>query len=174
MKMMKWSLMIAITLFTFSSLAMANQGKVEFLDISGNKAGEAVLTQAPDGVKIVLDITGLAAGEHAIHIHGVGKCEGPDFVSAGPHYNPFNKQHGVKNPHGSHAGDLPNLVAGEDGIVKGEIIAEHLTLDEGAVNSLFSAEGTSVVIHAGPDDDVTDPSGNSGGRILCGVIRKVE
>lgn len=160
--------------FALTLPAFANHAKADILDPSGNKIGEVVLTQAAEGVTIALDVQKLTPGEHAMHIHAVGKCEGPDFASAGPHFNPAHKQHGVHNPNGAHAGDLPNLVASEEGTIKTEVTTNGVTLEEGVENSLFGAEGTAVIIHAGPDDNVTDPAGNAGGRIACGVIQKLE
>ena len=112
-------------------------------------------------------------GPHAFHIHEQGNCELPGFKSAGGHFNPRGKKHGVKNPQGHHAGDLPNLVVGSDGEVEIEVIAGGVTLGPGA-NSLLSKSGTSLVIHADPDDDLTDPAGNAGARIACGAVGPVE
>jgi Cu-Zn family superoxide dismutase len=129
------------------------------------------LTQTGKGVRINLTITNLPAGVHAIHVHNVGKCEGPAFASAGGHFNPEMKMHGKDNPQGPHAGDLPNFTVAKNGTGKATIVAEKVTLADGA-NSVFHQGGTALVVHAGPDDYKTDPAGNSGDRMACGVISK--
>ena len=115
--------------------------------------------------------SGASVGLHAVHIHAVGKCDPPDFNSAGPHFNPTGKQHGALNPQGSHAGDLPNLNVGADGSGRLETASEQIALASGAA-SLWDADGSSLVVHAAPDDFKTDPTGNSGARIACGVLTK--
>ena len=112
----------------------------------------------------------LPEGPHGFHFHEVGNCEVPDFESAGGHFNPTEADHGLEQDNGPHAGDLPNLEVGEDGIVDEEFVAEHVTLKTGEVNSLLQEGGTALVIHAEADDGTTQPSGNSGDRIVCGVI----
>ena len=146
--------------------------KAELVNAKGEKIGAATLEdKGVLGVLILLEAEKLPPGVDAIHIHAVGKCDPPDFKSAGPHFNPAGKKHGMMNPEGPHAGDLMNIGVGFDGKVKSTLIARGVTLGPGP-NSLFSPEGTSLVIHAGPDDNKTDPSGNSGDRIACGVIKK--
>src|SRR5438876_9646807 len=149
----------------------ATTAKADLADARGKKVGTAERAQAPDGVKIVLTVSGLAPGQHAFHTHTVGKCEGPDFNSAGAHFNPYNKKHGLKNPEGPHAGDMENIQVGSDGTGTAEIVNRQVTLADGP-NSLFHEGGTAIVIHASPDDNVTDPAGNAGARIACGVITK--
>jgi Cu-Zn family superoxide dismutase len=146
--------------------------KATLINNQGQKVGEATLTETPQGVKIVMTVENLPPGDHAFHIHDKGACATPDFVSAGAHFNPFEKKHGLKNPAGPHAGDLPNISVGQDGKAKVETVATLVTLKEGQKNSLFQPGGTSLVIHAGPDDNVTDPAGNAGPRIACGPITK--
>jgi Cu-Zn family superoxide dismutase len=142
-------------------------------DAEGNAVGEATFTQAADGVTIQVTVQGLAiaaAGEHGIHLHTTGACT-PDFEAAGPHFNPAGAQHGTDNPGGPHAGDLPNLEIDADGNGTYEATTDLATLGEGE-NSLLDADGSAIVIHADPDDMITDPSGNSGDRIACGVIEQ--
>ncbi|MBG9456863.1 superoxide dismutase [Lysinibacillus sphaericus] len=133
--------------------------------------GNAYFEEEDNGVKMTLALSGLPAGKHGIHIHSVGKCEPPTFESAGPHFNPTSKEHGKDNPKGYHLGDLPNLEVGEDGKVDLNFLAEGLTLEKNAANSLLREGGTTLIIHESEDDYKTDPSGNSGARIACGIIQ---
>ena len=152
-------------------VAQQNQVKVELKDLQGASIGTAILSPAKGGgVAIALDLKNLAPGEHAFHVHQVAKCE-PPFATAGPHFNPAAKKHGLENPDGSHAGDMKNITVGADGTVKVVILNTQVTLGEGP-NSVFLNGGTSLVVHAKPDDMKTDPAGNAGDRVACGVIRK--
>lgn len=139
-------------------------------DKDGKQVGSATFIETPEGVRIAVTGYRLPPGGHGLHIHEVGLCQPPEFTSAGAHFNPGGKQHGRTNPAGPHAGDLPNLVvkaSGEGGL---DITTKAITLGPGP-NSVL-AKPTSLVLHANPDDDKTDPTGNSGGRIACGVITK--
>jgi len=139
----------------------------------GATIGSAKITAAAGGVKIAIRVSQLSAGEHGIHIHNVGKCEGPAFTTAGGHFNPTSAHHGIHNaqePH-PHLGDLKNLVADKNGTAKATFLASGVTLGDGP-DSLFHEGGTSLVIHAKTDDLMSDPSGNSGDRIGCGVIER--
>ncbi len=141
----------------------------DLVNASGEVLGRAVITQEATGVKVIADITGLPAGDYAMHLHGVGKCEGPGFTSAGPHFNPAQKQHGHLNPMGEHAGDLPNVTVGSDR--RGRLEAERpgLTLKGGAT-PLLDADGAALVLHAAADDYRSDPAGNAGARVACAVL----
>lgn len=143
---------------------------VEMMDSDGNAIGTAELSEEDAGVKVALEVEGLEEGIHGIHFHETGMCEGPDFESAGGHFNPADAMHGMDNPDGPHAGDLPNIEASSDGTASQEFTAENVTLAIGEENSLLKEGGTALVIHAGEDDQTTDPSGDSGDRIACGVV----
>lgn len=141
-------------------------------DAKGNTVGLAKFTEDASGlVRINVNAGGLTSGLHGIHIHNKGNCTGPSFVSAGEHYNPLSKEHGLNNPKGPHVGDLPNLNVGEDGMGYMNINTTFVTLSPGPT-TLFTTNGTSLVIHANPDDEMTNPAGNSGRRVICGVIEK--
>jgi superoxide dismutase, Cu-Zn family len=143
----------------------------EMRNVNGQPVGTAMFTQVGDVVRIVLEVQGLPPGTKGVHIHEVGACEGPTFTSAGGHFNPLGKQHGLQNPQGPHAGDLANIVIGPDGKGRLETSASLVTLGAGP-NSILDANGSALIIHAAPDDFRTDPTGNSGARIACGVISK--
>lgn len=143
--------------------------RAELKDAAGQVRGTATLTDTGHGIKMVVAVKGQKPGAHGFHIHAVGKCEGPDFKSAGGHFNPGAKKHGHDNPEGAHAGDLPNLDVDATGNGKAEIIIAGVTFGADA-KGLFGKDGTAVVIHADQDDGKTDPAGNAGARILCGVI----
>lgn len=136
-------------------------------DLAGVRVGAATLTDTYSGILVVGSVTGLGLGAHAIHVHGVGRCDAP-FTTAGPHFNPLGKQHGFANPNGPHLGDLPNLDTPAAGALHFEVLLPGVTLK--ANNALLDADGAALVIHSARDDYKTDPSGDSGSRIACGVI----
>ncbi|MDF2724204.1 MAG: superoxide dismutase copper/zinc binding protein [Paenibacillus sp.] len=141
------------------------------VNTEGKQIGGATFTEEPGGVRIRLEVSGLAQGVHGFHFHETGKCDAPDFTTAGSHLNPLGKKHGLLSMEGPHAGDLPNLVAAADGSAKAEWLAGGVTLKPGQPNSLRKEGGTAIVIHEKADDGMTDPAGNSGARIACGIIR---
>jgi superoxide dismutase, Cu-Zn family len=155
------------------STGPALEARAELREANGRAAGTARFEQVGDSVHIVLTLTGLPPGPHAVHIHAVGRCDPPDFGSAGAHFNPERRQHGLQNPEGPHAGDLPNVTVQPDGQGRLETVTARVTLGSGPA-SLFDADGSALVVHAGPDDFKTDPAGQAGARIACGVITRVE
>ena len=138
-------------------------------DAQGRSVGEARLQQTPHGVLVKLDLRNATPGVHALHIHEVGRCDAPTFESAGEHFAPSGRQHGFLDARGPHAGDLPNLEVPTTRQLSVEHLVSNVTLEEGT-RSLFDADGSSIVIHAGKDDYTSDPAGNSGDRIACGRI----
>jgi Cu-Zn family superoxide dismutase len=150
---------------------MPKSAHADIVNAQGQKIGTARILAAKQGVKIEVNVSQLPPGLHGIHIHNVGKCDGPDFTSAGPHLNPDMKKHGKDNPEGPHAGDLLNIEVKADGAAKATLWDKMVTLGDGP-GSVFHDGGTAIVIHAKEDDYKTDPSGNSGPRIACGVIHK--
>jgi Cu-Zn family superoxide dismutase len=159
---------LAMGLALAAPAAAADKATAALKDAKGNEVGKAELTATPSGVLIRLDLTAVPAGEHAFHIHAVGKCEPPDFKSAGPHYNPDETKHGLMNAEGPHAGDMPNLHVPSDGKLQVEVLNPMVSLNDKA--SLLDQDGSALVIHAGADDYVSDPAGNAGDRIACGVV----
>lgn len=151
---------------------VTNSAVAVLKDANGSTVAFAIFTENVSGVRVQVIASGLKPGMHGIHIHEKANCTEPLFTSAGGHYNPMEKEHGLDNPNGPHAGDLPNLVVGEDGTGYMDATTDLVTLTTGP-NTLFTSNGTSLVIHDGSDDQMTDPAGDSGNRTACGVIEKI-
>ena len=143
------------------------------VDQQGREVGIVELHQtARKGVMLRIEVSGLTTGSHGIHIHSVGRCDAPSFASAGAHLDPTNRAHGLRSPDGPHAGDLSSLEVPGAGRIEVERMARHVSLADGVANSLFDADGSAIVIHADADDNVSEPSGNPGPPVVCGVIRR--
>jgi Cu-Zn family superoxide dismutase len=149
--------------------AQAAPAVIEIRKADGSLAARAMVWQDRAGIEVRVQAAGLPAGHYGVHVHAVGRCEVPAFTSAGPHWNPTGRQHGSLNPAGHHLGDLPNLDVDAMGDGRLEFTIAGGTAS--GADGLFDADGASLVIHAGPDDYRTDPSGNSGARLACGVLR---
>lgn len=155
---------------TLGDIPTERVAKVDLRQANGAPAGTAILTAAGDKLTLSVAAIGLAEGKHGLHLHMVGACEGPAFTTAGPHLNPAGHQHGTLNPAGSHLGDLPNLTIGKQGAgaVSAEIGGTRAVVEA----AIFDADGTALVIHAAADDYATEPSGSSGTRIACGIVKR--
>jgi Cu-Zn family superoxide dismutase len=150
--------------------AAAQNAKATLKSTDGKEVGTVDLKETTNGVLLVVSVKGLPPGEHAFHIHEVGKCE-PPFTSAKGHFNPDKTKHGLMADEGFHAGDMPNLHVPSGGDITVEILNETVTLEKDEPNSLLDADGSAVVIHAKADDYKSDPAGEAGDRIACGVIQ---
>jgi len=142
------------------------------VNAAGQQIGTVRAWQTTGGVTFRIDAAGLPHGVHGLHVHSVGRCDGPDFASAGPHWNPAGRKHGTANPAGPHAGDMPNVIVAANGTL-GETVtlSGGNLLGPGAAGVLLDADGAALVLHAAADDYVTDPSGNSGVRIACAILQ---
>ena len=145
--------------------------RVHLTTSTGDDAGYVLFTQQKKGLHINVELKNLPVGDHAVHVHQVPKCDAPDFKTAGGHFNPDGKKHGMNNPAGHHNGDLPqNITVGPDHTGHASFTVNYLSLDPMAANSIVANGGTSVIVHEKPDDMMTDPTGNAGNRIACGVV----
>jgi Cu-Zn family superoxide dismutase len=172
MNILKCARAVGMTAMLLTALVRpgaAQSAIAQLRDTNRQDVGNVSLLQTPAGVLLKLSLKGMPPGEHALHIHAVGECEPPSFVSAGPHFNPSNTHHGIMVGPG-HAGDMPNLHIPPTGSLEVELVNAAITIDTDKPNSVFHPGGTAVVIHSGKDDYVTDPAGNAGNRIACGVI----
>lgn len=152
-----------------SSNAAAPMASASLTAGDGSARGTASVTEAADGLHVLVKAQGLMPGIHAVHVHMTGTCTAPDFASAGGHWNPTGRKHGMDNPAGAHMGDMPNMTVGTDGTGEIEYVIAGGTISSGTM-PLLDADGAAVVIHAQADDNMSDPAGNAGGRIACGVL----
>ena len=172
MQIIRTTLALAAALAAGTAFAQSQMSATASLKgPDGANHGTITFTQTPAGVLISAELTGLPAGVHGFHMHETGACE-PDFGAAGGHYNPTNAEHGVMVTGGPHAGDMPNVHVPQTGDLSIEVLNTAVTLDEGAPDTLFDDDGTAVIVHAGPDDYKSQPSGDAGDRIACGVVEK--
>jgi Cu-Zn family superoxide dismutase len=162
------AVLLTLALGLGSSAYAADKASAVLKDKDGKEVGKVELTDSPSGVLLRLTLEGIPPGDHAFHVHAVGKCEPPDFKSAGPHFNPDETKHGLLNPEGPHSGDMPNLHVPDSGKLTVEVFNEMVTLD--GEQALLDDDGSAIVVHASADDYTTDPAGNAGDRIACGVV----
>lgn len=148
-----------------SKLPPARMAVAMLRTAQGDEVGRATVREVEGGLRVTIDARGVAPGTHGVHIHTVGRCDGPDFMTAGGHWNPTGSKHGMMNPAGPHQGDIPNLVIGKDG--RGTVGA---VVPGASFDGLLDQDGAAMVIHAAQDDLMTDPSGNSGARVACGTF----
>jgi superoxide dismutase, Cu-Zn family len=172
MRLHKICALTAALAFSLTVSASAQTVKVQLNNAQGQSVGTAELSPSPQGVNIKLNLMNLSPGEHAIHVHAAAKCEAPGFTTAGGHFNPDMKHHGLQNPDGPHAGDMPNFMVAADGTAKATVVAPGVTMGDDA-HSIFTNGGTALVIHEKADDMKSDPAGNAGARIACGTIAKM-
>lgn len=145
----------------------AGGAPMALVNSAGQSIGSVRAWQTPGGVSFRLNASGLPPGVHGIHVHPIGRCDPPDFASAGTHWNPGGKQHGLNNPNGPHAGDMPNVTVAANGVLQETVVLPHATLAE-----LLDSDGAAILIHANADDYVSQPSGNSGPKIACAVLTR--
>lgn len=172
---MKRLILGAACAVAFAAAAFAQEplkATVDFINAQGDPTGSGTLTETPNGVLISLDLRGLPTGWHAFHIHEKGVCNAADgFASAGGHYNPTGKKHGYLVLGGIHAGDMPNQYVALDGRLRSDVINPNVTLTS-RTGTLFGKDGTSIILHDRPDDYISQPSGEAGQRIVCGIIKQ--
>lgn len=166
--MLKTICFAALLVGACSTIEPTGGAPMPLINASGQTIGSVRAWQTAGGISFHIDASGLPHGIHGIHVHAVGRCDPPDFASAGGHWNPAARKHGLNNPAGPHGGDLPNVNVAANGVLSATV-----TLPGASIASLLDADGAAIVLHAGPDDYMTDPSGNSGGRIACAVIQPV-
>jgi superoxide dismutase, Cu-Zn family len=168
-----WIAATGLAVVVLASVAQAPKTvKVKIMSSAGKEVGTATLKAVKTGVQVKISVHDFMLGEHGVHFHEHAVCEGPDFKTAGGHFNPDMKKHGFENPEGHHNGDTPqNLVVKEGNMAEETFVMTSISLDPAAPNSVFANGGTSIVIHEKADDMKTDPSGNSGNRIACGVVK---
>ena len=159
-------LLLPILIGGCTTIEPAGGAPMALVNSAGQSVGTVRAWQTAGGVSFRISAAGLPHGIHGLHVHAVGRCDPPEFTSAGGHWNPADKKHGMNNPAGPHAGDLPNVEVAANGVLNATV-----TLPNATMAALLDADGSALVLHAGPDDYVTDPSGNSGARIGCAVIQ---
>ena len=166
--MRKLALLLPFAIAACTTIDPAGGPPMAMIDSAGRTIGTVKAWQTAGGVSFRIDASGLPHGIHGAHVHAVGRCDRPDFTSAGSHWNPTSRQHGLNNPAGPHAGDLPNVEVSANGVLGATV-----TLPGATMATLVDADGAALVVHAAADDNKTDPSGNSGARIACAVIQPV-